>query len=57
MHLITSAGNFAGGNFRGELGKIQNISKQFLDDVDGIIDKFKDDAFVMACLDSLVSEV
>lgn len=56
MHLI-SAGNFAEGNFRGELGKIQNISKQFLDDVDGIISKFKDDAFVMACLDSLVSKV
>lgn len=43
------------GNFREDLGNVQGISKQFLDDVDEIMKTYKDDAFVIATLDTMVS--
>lgn len=51
------ASAYSEGNFREDLGKMQEISKQFLDDVDEVIKRFKDDAFVMRTLDRMVSYV
>lgn len=57
MHLINGEMSYIEGNFREYLSKMQGISRQFLDDVDKIVEKYKDNAFVMSCLDELVSEI
>lgn len=57
MHLINGEMSYIEGNFREYLINMQGISRQFLDDVDKIVEKYKDDAFVMSCLDELVSEI
>lgn len=36
---------------------MDNVNKQFIDDVDKIIEKYKDDAFVMKYLDNLVGKI
>lgn len=56
MHSISGESEIHSvGNLHDFLSTMQDINKQFLDDVDEIIKNFKDDAFVMNYLDQMVS--